>query len=180
MLREEMLDSLEAGWRRHGAPIADSLRLGLAQPDVEAMTAELDLRLPVEARTWWGWHDGASTMFPTHTIGAHYVFPPLEAAIGQYRRWRDIARKTVAGEADLDAEDLWAHSWFPILLGGDGTTVACDCSVDEAEPSPIHVVNWKVFMNPAVPAADSLGTVVSWWIEALEDGTWRFDRQRKF
>src|SRR5829696_8622344 len=100
-----------AGWRRHGARIAETLRPGLNGSEIDAMTADLGFRLPVEARIWWEWHDGTSSTMTTHALGLDYLYLPLENAVGQYRQMREIARATAAGEADLEPEDVWPRSW---------------------------------------------------------------------
>jgi hypothetical protein len=48
-------------------------------------------------------------------------------------------------ELPLEARVLWG--WrngyvIPILSPANGTTIGCDCSVAEGEPSPVHVVWW--------------------------------------
>lgn len=183
MLTEPMLERLFEGWRHAGAPIVQSLRPGLDEREIDATTSELRLRLPVEARTWWAWHDGASSTMTSHALGLGFLYLPLSKAVALYRQWRAIAHESVdpaSLDPERDADDIWHPSWFPISKGGDGTTVACDCSVDEGAPSPIRSVHWsKRVGRSAVPVADSLGTVVSWWIEALEDGTWTYDHKRQ-
>jgi hypothetical protein len=53
----------------------------------------------------------------------------------------------------------------PDLSPANGTTIGCDCSVAEGEPSPLHVVWWT---NPDDDAprrtAESLGQMVVWWL----------------
>lgn len=61
MLSKELLEDPAARWRRQDMPIAGSLRPGLSDAEMDPLTEPLGIRLPREARTWWGWHDGAWT-----------------------------------------------------------------------------------------------------------------------
>ena len=53
--------------------------------------------------------------------------------------------------------------------------MVCDCSVPEGAPTPIRQVDLEFFNGAAEPAAPSLGTVVSWWIDALDRGAWTYN-----
>src|SRR4051812_25385178 len=55
----ELLDRLEAAWRRNRAPIADSLAPGLLDDQLDELSQEIGV-LPLELREWWGWHNGVS------------------------------------------------------------------------------------------------------------------------
>src|SRR4051794_27565273 len=57
-LTTELLTKLAAHWRAVGAPIADHLRTGLTDTQMDEVTASIDVTLPLEARTWWGWSAG--------------------------------------------------------------------------------------------------------------------------
>ena len=52
---------------------------------------------------------------------------------------------------------------------------ACDCSVPDGKPSPIYAVNWGARQNFAEPSASSLGEMVTWWLDALDGGAWRYE-----
>jgi cell wall assembly regulator SMI1 len=183
VLDEGMLEALDQQWRRQGAPIAASLRPGLSDAEMEAIVGPLGVMLPAEARVWWGWHDGTSAMTNDYALGLDFIFLPLERAVAVYRQVREIALSVAAprpGEEELDEDSIWDQSWFPLSKGGDGTVVACDCTVEEGAPSPIRSVNWgNRGARSAAPVADSLGTVVSWWIEALDGGAWTYSHERR-
>jgi hypothetical protein len=59
VLTTELLEQLAKRWREHGAPVASHLRAGLTAEQMDELTRPLGLHLSSEARTWWGWHDGA-------------------------------------------------------------------------------------------------------------------------
>jgi cell wall assembly regulator SMI1 len=137
-------------------------------------TASLELTLPTEARVWWGWRDGASTM-TNCALGLDLLYLPLEKALELYRRQLRIADQVAAGDDSLTAEDAWPRSWLPLSSTGRGAMMVCDCSVPDGAPTPIRQVDLEFFNEAAEPAAASLGTVVSWWIDALDRGAWTYN-----
>jgi cell wall assembly regulator SMI1 len=165
LLTEDLLEALAARWREQGAPIAGDLRPGLDDTALDAATAPLELRLPIEARVLWGWHDGTETSLTSHAIGLDLIFLSLDNAVKRYRK------EVAAG---------WQVSWFPVAVRGDGAVMACDCSTPGAAPAPIHYVHWdKSGSGSRVPVAPSLGTVATWWIEAIDSGAWHYNPQRE-
>jgi hypothetical protein len=78
LLTEHLLEELAERWRALRAPIADSLRPGLSDAEMDALVSPLGLRLPHEARVWWGWHDGTDSDLLSHGIGNQIV--PLRLA----------------------------------------------------------------------------------------------------
>jgi len=161
-----------------GAPVADRLRPGLSDVEIDEVLGPLGIDLPEEARVWWKWHDGADP------DGDRWISPRAFAyvSLGEATLIREEVRQQAqrAGTPDapppMDEPDYWwAPSWFP--LGSSGGTVACDYSVARHEPSPIRVVDWwdEEFHRPK---AASLGQMVSWWIDAFDRGAWYFDRER--
>ena len=108
---------------------------------------------------------------------------PEEAAV-ILRQLRELAVPLAEDAADFATgtpratpDWWWQPGWLPITTNGAGTTIACDCSVPEGEPSPMYAVNWGVRENFYEPSAASFGQMVTWWIEALDDGSWRYDRE---
>jgi cell wall assembly regulator SMI1 len=186
LLSPGMLDDLEQQWQIQGAPVLEHLRPGLAGPETDAIVAPLGLRLPVEARTWWSWHDGANTKggpAVLRTIGAGFEYLPLAEAAEQYRLCREASVQAAetarqAGPAS-EPEYWWAPHWFPVTLTGYGGVVACDCSVDSGGPTPIRMVWWAGRESFAEPVAQSFGQMVSWWIDALKTGVWRYEEGPK-
>jgi cell wall assembly regulator SMI1 len=178
LLSEQRLDALAAGWREQRAPIADTLRPGLSGPVMDEATSSLDMTLPIEARVWWGWHDGASTM-TNCAIGLDLIFLPLENALDLYRRHLQTAEQLSAAGDVTTPDDAWPRSWLPMCSTGRGAMMVCDCSVPEGAPTPIRHVDLEFFSEAAEPVAASLGTVVSWWLEALDRGAWSYNSSRQ-
>jgi cell wall assembly regulator SMI1 len=185
LLSAEMLTELEHQWSLQGAPLLEHLRTGLSGQEMDALVAPLDLRLPLEARIWWGWHDGATTNgrpSVRRTVGAGLEYLPLAEAVEQYRACREASQE-VAGTAGQprplsEPEYWWAPQWFPISLTGYGGVVACDCSVGNARPTPIRMIWWAGRESFAEPVTQSFGQMVSWWIDALKTGVWRYEAGR--
>ena len=69
-LTVDLLEQLAERWRRQRAPITEALSPGLDEEEMDALIAPLGLSLPVEARVWWGWHDGVAAK---HAHGAATV-----------------------------------------------------------------------------------------------------------
>jgi cell wall assembly regulator SMI1 len=180
MLSHELLEQLERRWREAGWRGLGRLRPGLSDEQLDALTEPLGLRLPTEARMWWGWHDGIVPSGPGFEAvfgGSDFEYLPLDRAVDAYLLRRALAAEVaVASQADGYGEEYWWHpSWFPITEGGGGTTIACDCSVPFGDPTPIRSVRWDLGDEWAVPRVDSFGELVRHWIAAIDRGTWCYD-----
>jgi hypothetical protein len=168
----DLLERLRGGWIRQRAPVADHLRPGLPTERIDEMTAALGLRLPVEARTWWSWHDGVDVALGTvGELGPGLPFLPLENAVDLCRLFREQAGVAWGDQA----EQWWRPSWFPITerLGA----IRCDCAVETGAPTPIFYADSHDYDAEGLtkPRVESFGTMVTWWVEALESGAWRYD-----
>jgi hypothetical protein len=60
MLTVELLARLDQALRDLGASIVDHWDAGLTRAQMDALTEPYGFRLPDEAATWWGWHNGAA------------------------------------------------------------------------------------------------------------------------
>ena len=152
---------------------------------MEALIEPLGLRLPTEARRWWGWHDGATLggYAVSRELGPGRQFLSLSSAVEEYQQRRRLSVQAAQGSSPPMSEpDWWWHpTWLPLVDGG-GPTIACECSVVEGQPCPILVVNWHEaaewieFPEAASPVkARSFGDMVGLWLKALDCGAWRFD-----
>lgn len=173
LLTGQLLDELQARWRREGAIVAEVLRPGLEIGVIERAMRPLGLTLPLEARLWWGWHDGTERTTHSQAIGLDLLFLPLERAVSNYQRQMDIARRVANG--DLDPDEIWPPGWFPLISKLNGSVIACDCSVRDDEPTPIHHYDHEFPDQALEPVAESLGDLVGRWIDALDSGAWRFN-----
>jgi len=175
LLSFELLEELRESWQRQGAPIASSLAPGLDPREIDDLTQSVGVRLPVEPRTWWAWHDGVP---PSQGLQRRQLGPGQEyACLAEAVDWHGTRREIAADLAEhgLDPDEMWPMHLFPILHLGD---IACDCSVADHAPSPIFDADYHHTLGPPQVRARSFGEMVEWWIEALNDGAWRYDPER--
>jgi cell wall assembly regulator SMI1 len=173
-LTEALLEGLAERWRTLGAPIVDSMLPGLSDAEMDALVAPLGLRLPTEARVWWGWHDGVETGLLSHGIGSYIVPLRLAQAVEKHRQLLEIAADVTADDDTSGPDDFWRREWFPFAVP-PRADLACDCSASDGEPTPIRYVEFELPAESQEPVASSLGAVVSLWIEAIDSGAWTYD-----
>lgn len=177
VLTTELLEALERRWHEQDVPLATRLQPGLSEAEIDAATAPLDLRLPIEARRWWGWHDGVPTSAVRTArdraiVGPGIEFVPLQESVQQCIRRRERSARA-AERPGAVAELLWAPHWFPITHTSG--PVVCDCSVAEGDPTPILLYEpGSLLEGIHEPRARSFGELVTWWIDALDSGAWRY------
>jgi cell wall assembly regulator SMI1 len=172
-----LLAQLEDRWRACGAPVADALRPGLIDDEMDALTAPLGIHLPAEARRWWGWHDGANAKpgYEAPHLGPQRPLYPLARAVEVCITARDTQRHVFRDhDPDPDAPfgPYWSPSWLP--LTGQGEPVVLDCSVSVDAPVPVRTF---IFEEPTVttPGLQSIRELVSIWIEAFDSHAWTHD-----
>jgi len=175
LLSADLLEALADRWRVREAPITQNLRPGLTDDQMDSITDPLGLQLPAEARVWWGWHDGAnlsSGYADDRYVGSDLEFLPLANA----------ARHYTEGRAEFDRMGMPATFWWPAnqftVTTKSSGDITVDCAVSDGAPSPIFFVRHD--RNPevdfATPSARSFGEMVTWWIEAWDDGIWGYDK----
>src|SRR4051794_20418886 len=118
VLNAELLVALEERWTRHGVPGSRELRAGLSEEQIDTLLKPTGLRLPYEARVWWGWHDGGPG-----EIGVDLPFMSLSQALGSYRWLLETAARI-----GQPPEVLWERHWFPLAMPSLGP-IAVDCSL---------------------------------------------------
>jgi hypothetical protein len=140
------------------------------------LTEPLGLRLPAEARTWWGWHDGVFaadiTWAKEREIGPDRQFYPLEEAVTRHRRHYEM----LEGIDGLDPDYMWPTGRI-FVTSTSNSVVSCDCTVEDGRPSPIYCQfthDWDPDGIEQQKTA-SFGELVTWWIEALDQGAWSFN-----
>lgn len=176
LLSIDLLEELAARWRAHKLPILDNLRLGISDDDIDTIVGPLGLGLPTEGKVWWGWHDGANVprgYADDRYVGSHLEFLPLANAARHYEESR-ASFDEIGQPADL----WWPKNQFIITRKSSGD-ITFDSSVPQESPSPIFSVLHHD-RNPHIdfknPAARSFGEMVTWWIEAWDDGIWGYDK----
>lgn len=175
---EAALVRLEQGWETVGAPVRRCARLGLTGAEIDDLTAPLGLRLPVEARLWWQWHDGTEqdekvTSIDGNLVGPVHRFLRLDDAIVTYRYACALADEA-AEMSGMAPQEWWDRSWFPVVSTLHDSLISVDCSVPAGQVSPVRSVEASD-EDRLVIRAPSLTDVVSWWAEAMESGGWTYD-----
>jgi hypothetical protein len=174
MLDIKMLHQLERRWRALDAPIVDHLRPGLSDAEMDSLTQPLGLRLPAEARTWWGWHDGVSKdtiqLQGERAIGYLWSYIPLGEAIAECQRCRELSDEMFEISGDREPR-WWSPSWLPIVIDPP-IALVCDCAVAEGEPTPIRRITPPEGQSMPEPSVTSFGALVTHWIEAIDRGIW--------
>jgi hypothetical protein len=175
-LDSDMLLAYEQRLRAQGVPV-DQWRIpGLTSAEIETTMAPLGLSLPIEARTWWEWNNGATLDGRVKLFGPYIECFSLEGAVRQYEKSRGVAQR--AAEDDLpppwdNPDTWWVPTWFPIV--NSGHTVTVDCSVSSGQPTPIRYIDWTDVEGFFEPRAQSLGQMIALWISAIDTGAWKFD-----
>lgn len=155
LLDTALLAELEATWQEAGAQIADVLAPGLSDGQIDELMAPTGLRLPDEARRWWGWHNGV-TEKARHgwDIGRQILFFSLSEALEDF------------GELFGGGGESAPATWLPWVRAAGGW-VAIDCG--QPDIAPVYRVDVESGM---FGAADSMGEAVSLWIEMYKSGGW--------
>jgi cell wall assembly regulator SMI1 len=168
-----MLDRLAEFWRDQGAPIAGRLRPGLTDAQLDLVQSRFDVELPVEARTWWGWHDGAEPgPDPVQSyMTPHLIFLSAESSLAFASRFRAEFPDPPAHEDLLP----WRRWWVPIAKAGSGAIVSLDCEDARAEQTPVVVRDWHSDEEVPEPTVPSVSALVGLWLAAFERDMWRFD-----
>jgi hypothetical protein len=166
MLDQQLLNELEGRWRSQGALVADYLAPGLSDDEMQALVTPLGLRLPREARLWWGWHNGTVADAPNLAwdIGPSRAFFSLELAV----------EESLGGREDLEGCG-WQAGWIQVT--SDRSRIYIDCSGDDNEPVSVWAVDWELD-NPVAPTLGSFGDLVSTWITAIDLGAWKWNADR--
>jgi cell wall assembly regulator SMI1 len=175
ILSRDMLGSLEGLLVAQQTDTLDSLAEGASEQRMQALTEPLGVRLPIEARAWWGWHDGSPS----------WILPGLglmsiERAIERYQWRRRTAEEFVqhpdTGEELRDVEKIWRRSWLPIFETGGPHVLVLECDLPD-RPSPIRQIDWELLPQPnyAAVLAPSLGDYIQRWMDAVHAGRHHYD-----
>lgn len=172
LLGEPILQSFEATLLSTGAPISEMFLPGIDRKKQRKQTKALDLKLPIEAKVWWEWHDGAKTTrqvpFGAY-FGPRFYALSVKEATHRYREELKSAKQIAGRESGF----LWQRNWFPVASARGA--VVCDCSVDADGPTPIRAIDHHGRSNLDVPILPSMGALVELWIEAIEREFWKYD-----
>lgn len=107
-LDQNLCEQLKQRWILQGAPLVEHLRAGLGVTEIDALTSPLGLRIPIEARRWWGWHDGAGggTDPLLGKLGPGREFLSLSQAVDEYEQRRRMAVDAAAHARRSGVSDM--------------------------------------------------------------------------
>jgi hypothetical protein len=156
LLDHQLLDVLERRWREQSPAVIRFLQPGLQDSEINRLSEPLGFPLPEEVRTWYRWHNGSSN----RAIVLQRGFRTLT---------EDIAR-TLEFEED---DEAWPKGWMKVM--DEKPFVIFDCRGRAAAPVPVWHFEYSFdHDHPTRPVFDSIGDMVSFWIELIDDGqiTW--------
>lgn len=155
-----------------GAPVAEGLRPGLTEEEIDALTAPLGLRLPADARELFAWHDGGPLPVDRDlSIGPPNILLPLSDQVANCWKERDFAEGLVRDGTLESAEDEWGPSWFPVLSGSvSRSLIVVDCDVEEGSAAPIGHLFKEVHHRPSPDLTFS--DVVRFWVDCFDSGAY--------
>ena len=142
---------------------------------MDAATEAIGLRLPLEARRWWGWHDGAApsaTDGPAAQLGPGKSFLPLGDVVKECETARQVQRQAWGG----DLGPHWREGWLPLYPSS--RPIVFDCSGGYEDPVPVRSFFYE---DPTAgqEGVASIGDLILVWIDALDAGAWRYDESTK-
>lgn len=164
-----LVAGLERDWDLMGARIARSLRPGISDAEMDAVTLGLGIRLPEELRGWWGKHDGTST----GDEGSRFTFNFAEwLSVAEAAQATEICRDVHVAMAD-EYEQLGLPSFKPsffVVLRLLGRFIVCDC----ADPvlAPVYCLWPEEPWRLAQPVLPRFAELLYWWREGLDDGAY--------
>jgi len=169
MLTTGQIDRLVEALRQQGAPVVDRLAPGLTHRRMDELTGPLDIRVPDEARIWWGHYNGAplrpgdGPLVPA--LSPSRWWAPLEAVVALCLEVRE----------SIDP-DMWLKSWLPVTVGGYDLVI--ETEVEPGQPSPVHVIDFEGDDEDVgedhIPTLPSMGTLVDTWTRAVAGDAVRF------
>jgi cell wall assembly regulator SMI1 len=177
-----VLARLGHAWDAAGAPVGHLARPGLAGAEIDDLLLPLGLRLPIEARMWWEWHDGTDldesvTSIEGHLLGPVHRLLSLRDAVNAYNSACELADEA-ASLSGMAPQEWWDRSWLPVVSTLHDSLFAVDCSVPLGHVTPVRVVE-PADEDRLIMRAPSMTEVVSSWADAIASGGWAYDRDEK-
>jgi hypothetical protein len=169
-----------------GVPMEATLRPGISEDQVRSVLGEVGLTPPTELVAWFGWHNGcadsgqaglALRTFP------NFVMAGAEEAAANYRTGiLEYFPPWLPPETELSAErgDIFGIGEGWLMLTGSNRGYAIECTERDGPSPRIRYAN-EQFGEPGTEnffRAVSLCTIVTWWIEAFDNGAYRWNRER--
>jgi hypothetical protein len=152
MLDDRLLNDLEQRWRDQSPALLQRLRPGLADAEIDRVAEPLGYTIPEEVRRWYRWHNG-STGYPI-----------------MFSRCFGALTDDVAATLDLEEdEEKWKKGWLQVM--DEKPYLIFDCRGDVDVPAPVWHFDYSFDLDrPTRPVFDSIGDMVSFWIELIDNG----------
>ncbi len=179
-----LLGTLEEEASAAGAPTKGGFAPGLPSGEVERQLAAVGLAPPEELSAWFAWHDGANESSAAHRLIPGLVVASLADCVRSYRELVldfDPPPDPLTG-TPLDPKFFTmgvGEGW--LRIGMDNFSIAMDCSGQLPSPPLVRLPTWEHY-DPGFEGklqAVSLCTVVTWWIESIRSGAYRWNTERQ-
>jgi hypothetical protein len=176
----DALPALAEQWSRLGAPISEVLAPGISPDEVDRLAEPYGLRVPVEAKALWEWHNGMVPsarerpyFYPGYTIGpGGYVFHSVQEALEQY-----VVNRETHPYSEPDWTSIyWRESWLPVMTQ-DAQRLYVDCQREvQGTPgtAPLRLVEWA-WEGFDADIAPSIAAAVRTWTWLLEQDYYRIE-----
>lgn len=155
------------------------LQPGLSDARIDEILANslTEIEMPPEGRILWTWRNGIPAFAPWWVARGTRLLS-LEESVACYFRSRADGFELKAGlEPELDVErDFWPKRFLP-FLDQEEALVAMDTTHTGGAPSPVHQLPLHDHREDAIAKPDlpSVGTLLQWWIEAIDERLWCWD-----
>jgi hypothetical protein len=150
MLDTQLLEELEDRWREQSPAVLQRMQPGIDDDEIDRLSAPLGYTIPEELRRWYRWHNGST--------GSPIIISRCFSTLSD-----DVAA-TLDFEAD---EEKWKKGWLQVM--DEKPLMIFDCRGGVSEPVPVWHFDYA-FDFPTRPVFESIGDMVSFWIELIDDG----------
>jgi hypothetical protein len=158
-LDDALLEQLEERLLDHpNSTLRERLQPGLPDERINSLTASLSFHLPEEARRWYRWHNGSSG----------YDITIRRAMTGL----ADDVKQTLEFQ---DEDEHWNHGWLKVMT--EKPYMVFDCSGSQTEPVAVWHYDYE-FPRPTRPVFASIGDMVAFWIQLIDDDLMVWDVER--
>jgi len=156
---------------------------GPSDGEIDELEQRFDTVFSDELRCWWRWQDGAPRPVTTRN-GRPWTLetqpgPELLTAEGAIFMAESMRRADEHIYDPTDPEPLrsWWPDWVPITCNISGGVLACETGRPRHEPCRVRYVHYGNTDIPPAVTAESLGQIVTWWIELYDRGYYHYDEK---
>jgi hypothetical protein len=158
-------------------PNTSWLRPGAQPAEIGRRLREAGLAAPDEIVDWFAWHEGAHALKASEgywgLLGPSGFRPQtIDEALEERRLGLQLRRELVEIDG-IPEEDVvgWRITWLPIGRALSGTVLVADLGGGPADDVPIFVIDWEDWDSFAAPCAPSLASVITTWLDVLQNHT---------